>query len=55
MSYLVAVPEMLAAAAGDVAGIGSVLSADGKGGLVCCQEVRRRGGRQIMATYHESD
>ena len=54
MSYLVAVPEMLAAA-GDVAGIGSALSADGKGGLVCCQEVRRRGGRQIMATYHESD
>jgi hypothetical protein len=54
MSCVVAVPEMLMAA-GDVAGIGSVLSADGKGGLVCCQEVRRRGGRQIMATYHESD
>ena len=36
--------------AGDLAGIGSALSADGKGGLVCCQEVRRRGGRQIMAT-----
>jgi hypothetical protein len=54
MSYLVAVPEMLAAA-GDVAGIGSALSADDKRGLVCCHEVRRRGGRQIMATYKESD
>jgi hypothetical protein len=54
MSYVVAVPEMLAAA-GDVAGIGSAPSADGQGGLVCCQEVRRHGGRQIMATHNESD
>ena len=53
MSYVVAVPEMLAAA--DVARIGSALSADGQGGLVCCQEGRRRGGRQIMATHNESD
>ena len=54
MSYVVAVPEMLAAA-GNVAGIGSALSADGNGGLLCCREVRRRGGRQIMATHNESD
>jgi hypothetical protein len=54
MSYMVAVPEVLAAA-GDVARIGSALSADGQGGLVGCQEVRQRGGRQIMTTYDESD
>jgi PE family len=53
MPYVVAFPEMLTAAATDLASIGSALSADGKGGLVCCQDVRRRGGRQMMA--NESD
>jgi hypothetical protein len=46
--------EMLAAAT-DLASIGSALSADGQGGLVCRQEGRRRGGGRIMAADDESD
>jgi len=54
MSYVVAVPKMLRRREVRRASVRR-RAADGKGGLACCQKVRRRGGRQITATHNESD